>query len=446
MPDWMRRSALTDILHKDFSKLNDEALYRNLDKLHPQRAMIEAELAARERQWFELDETIYLYDLTSTYLEGLCEKNPKAQRGYSRDQRPDCKPVVVGLVLDGDGFPKAHEVFDGNRNDSTTVEEMLAALEKRTGGRRGATVVVDRGMAYKANLQQIRERGYHYLVAARQPERNQHREEFRENQGWEEMVRQPSPNNPAQKKSRVFLQRGGKGGEVHILCVSEDRKQKDRAIRELQERRLVASLEKLSRRIANKQLRQEGKVGEAMGRLKQRYPRVARYYEIVYDAHLQRLRWTEQADRKRAAERLDGGYLLKTDREDLTTEQIWHTYILLTRVESAFRTIKTPLLERPIFHQLEHRVEAHIFLCVLAYHLLVCVEKAFRDAGIHTSWESIREQLSTHQVVSVVLPTTDGDRLTIRRATTPEPEHQKIYRTLRIPETILRPIKTWQRV
>jgi len=408
--------------------------------------MIEAELAARERQWFELDETIYLYDLTSTYFEGLCEKNPKAQRGYSRDQRPDCKPVVVGLVLDGDGFPKAHEVFDGNRNDSTTVEEMLAALEKRTGGRRGATVVVDRGMAYKANLQQIRERGYHYLVAARQPERNQHREEFRENQGWEEMVRQPSPNNPAQKKSRVFLQRGGKGGEVHILCVSEDRKQKDRAIRELQERRLVASLEKLSRRIANKQLRQEGKVGEAMGRLKQRYPRVARYYEIVYDADLQRLRWTEQADRKRAAERLDGGYLLKTDREDLTAEQIWHTYILLTRVESAFRTIKTPLLERPIFHQLEHRVEAHIFLCVLAYHLLVCVEKAFRDAGIHTSWESIREQLSTHQVVSVVLPTTDGDRLTIRRATTPEPEHQKIYRTLRIPETILRPIKTWQRV
>jgi transposase len=445
MPGWIRRTGLAEILKRDFSPLNDQALYRNLDQLHPQRTTIEAGLAARERDLFNLSESIYLYDLTSTYFEGQCEKNPKAKRGYSRDHRPDCKQVVVGLVLDGDGFPKAHEVLDGNRNDSTTVDEMLAALEKPTGRIPGATVVVDRGMACKENLRQITARGYHYLVAARQPERYPFREQFEDERGWEEILREPSPNHRWQKKSHVTLKRCVCGPEVHILCLSEDRQQKDRAIRELHEKRLVGGLQKLSERIRKKRLRGEAKVGEAIGRLKQRYSRVARYYEIVYDPVAEQLIWTEQADKKRKAERLDGGYLLKTDRQDLTPEEIWRAYILLTRVESAFRAIKSPLLERPVFHQLERRVETHIFLCVLAYHLLVCVEKTFRDQGIYTSWESIREELSTHQIVTVVLPTSSGDILTIRKATTAEPEQRKIYQILRIPETIIQPIKTWQR-
>lgn len=444
MPDWVRRTALAEILGTDLSWLNDEALYRNLDKLHPERVAIEAALADRERSLFQLGESIYLYDLTSTYFEGQCKKNPKAKYGYSRDQRPDCRQVVVGLVLDGDGFPKAHEVFEGNRNDSTTVEEMLAALEKRTGGRQGATVVVDRGMASKGNLKQITGRGYHYLVAARQPERNRYLHEFEGEEGWEPLVRPTSPNNPAQKKSQVKIKGAAGDGEVRILCVSEDRQQKDRAIRQLQEERLLAALEKLAQRIAKKRLRAEGKVGEAIGRLKQRYSRAVRYYQIVYDAEQQQLRWTELADKKHQAERLDGGYLLKTDRQDMSGEEIWRTYILLTRVESAFRSMKSPLLERPIFHQKEHRVEAHIFLCVLAYHLLVCVEKTFRDHGIFTSWESIREQLSNHQVVTVRLPASDGRVLTVRKAATPDREHKAIYQTLRIPETIVRPIKTWE--
>ena len=156
MPDWIRRTALGDILGTDFAALADDALYRNLDRLHPQRAAIEQALAARERTLFNLDDTIYLYDLTSTYFEGRCPHNPQAQRGYSRDHRPDCKQVVVGLVLDRDGFPTAHEVFDGNRQDRTTLDEMLAALEQRTGRRGGATVVVDRGLAFADNLAQIR--------------------------------------------------------------------------------------------------------------------------------------------------------------------------------------------------------------------------------------------------------------------------------------------------
>ena len=202
MPDWIRRTALDDILATDFSTLSDEALYRNLDRLHPQRAAIEQALAARERTLFNLDDTIYLYDLTSTYFEGQCPHNPQAKRGYSRDHRPDCKQVVVGLVLDREGFPKAHEVFDGNRQDRATVEDMLAALEQRTGRRGGATVVIDRGMAFAENLAQIQARGHHYLVAGRPPERHPHREAFEDEAGLDgdrapAVAAQPGPEEDA---------------------------------------------------------------------------------------------------------------------------------------------------------------------------------------------------------------------------------------------------------
>ena len=178
MPDWIRRTAMGDLVGTDFSTLNDEALYRTLDRLHPNRERIERELAERERTLFNLDDTVYLYDLTSSYFEGQCALNPQAKRGYSRDKRPDCKQVVVGLVVDREGFPKAHEVFDGNRTDRTTVDDMLDALEARTGRKEGATVVVDRGMAFDDNLKQITARGYHYLVASRQGERQEHLDDF----------------------------------------------------------------------------------------------------------------------------------------------------------------------------------------------------------------------------------------------------------------------------
>lgn len=441
MPEWVRRTALADLLHRDFAPLQDDALYRNLDRLPPQRARIEGELAQSERDLFQLPESIYLYDLTSTYFEGKALRNHKAQRGYSRDQRPDCKQVVIGLVLDGDGFPKAHEVFDGNRHDSTTVEEMLAALEKRIGRKPGATVTVDRGMAYDKNLEQIRARGYHYLVAARPEERGEHEAEFAEEAGWEEVVRQPSPTNPFQKKTRVRIKPCLAGEEVHVLCVSDQRKEKDRAIRELQEKRLLADLQGLSRRIARrkKKLLSEAEVHQAIGRLRERYSRVGRYYQIHYEATRRTLSWQEEAESKRRAERLDGGYVLKTDRRDLTQEEIWRSYILLTRVESAFRAMKSPLLERPIFHHLTQRAETHIFLCVLAYHLLASVEKTFLDQGIHTSWATLRESLASHQIVTVVLPTSDGSEIRIRKATVPEEEHKRIYQVLRIPETIIAP-------
>ncbi len=443
MPDWIRRTALADILGTDFTALSDEALYRNLDRLHPQRARIEQALAARERTLFNLDDTIYLYDLTSTYFEGRCSRNPQAQRGYSRDHRPDCKQVVIGLVLDRDGFPKAHEVFDGNRHDQTTVEDMLTRLEERTGRRGGATVVVDRGMAFAANLAQIRARGHHYLVAARYPERGNHQDAFTDDAGWTDVVRVSSPRNPGQKKTRVRIKRQTVGDEVHILCRSEARIDKDRAIRDKHEQRLLADLHKLHTRVARRRLRDARKIQEAIGRLKERYSRVARYYAITYDAAPAAVRWTEQTEKKTAATALDGTYLLKTDRHDLADDEVWRLYILLTRVEAAFRALKSPLMERPIFHHLEHRVQTHIFLCVLAYHLVVAIEKRCLDQGRHTSWATLREQLSTHQVATVVLPTTEGRILKIRKASTPDDMHREIYRVLQIPHEVMKPVKSW---
>jgi transposase len=445
MPDWIRRTALGDIVGVDFSKLKEDSLYRNLDRLHPNREQIERELAEREKTLFNLDETLYLYDLTSTYFEGQAEANPQAKRGYSRDQRPDCKQVLVGLVLDRDGFPKAHEIFDGNRQDGGTVEEMIEILEKRTGRRPGSTVVVDRGMAYEENIRQIRAHGLHYIVAGRQPERNEWLDDFEEEGEWEEVIREPSPRNAFQNKSRVQIKRRQKGNEVYILCLSEGREEKDRAIRVKHEGRLMVDLERLKMRVESGRLKKTEKIQQAIGRLKERYPRVARYYRIEYDAEGRTLSWQEELAKKAIAVKLDGSYVLKTDRQDLTADEIWRTYILLTRVESAFRSMKSPLMERPIFHHLKNRTQTHIFLCVLAYHLLVAIEKRFLDQGVHTSWWSLRQALSTHQVATVVLPTQNGMVLRIRKGSTPEPQHRDIYRVLRIPSEVMRPVKTWHR-
>jgi transposase len=444
MPDWVRRTALSDILHTDFAALDDDALYRNLDRLHPRREQIERALAEQAKTLFTLDDTVYVYDLTSTFFEGQARRNPQAKRGYSRDQRPDCKQVVIGLVLDRDGFAKAHEVFDGNLQDRSSLGAMLDALEKRVGKTAGATVIVDRGMAYAGNLDEIRRRGLHYLVAGRQPERTVWFEDFEQDDGWEDVVRVPSPRNPCQKKTRVQIKRRSKDGVVYILCRSDGRKEKDRAIRDKHEAKWVADVEKLQRRVATGRLKADAKIQQAIGRLRERYPRVARYYAITYDAEHHQVAWHALEDKKAQATKLDGSYLLKTDRQDLTADDIWRTYILLTRVEHAFRTMKSPLMERPIFHHLQQRTQTHIFLCVLAYHLLTAIEHRFLQAGIHTSWWTLRQQLSTHHVATIVLPTTGGRVLTVRKATTPEPVHREIYDTLRIPAEVIKPVKTWR--
>jgi transposase len=442
-PAWIRRTALADILGANFDALAEDALYRVLDKLHPHRAAIEAALVERERNLFNLDCTIYLYDLTSTYFEGEAAANGKAKRGYSRDHRPDCKQVVIGLVVNRDGFPIAHEVFAGNTQDCATLATMLDRLKERVGLPEGSTVVVDRGMAYDQNIAEIKARKLHYLVASRQPERTQWLADFTDPDGFTEVLRQPSPRNPAQRKTRVEVKIRRDEDTTYVLCRSAQRSDKDRAIRSKQEGRLLADLEKLKQRVSAGQLKRPEKITEAIGRLKERYPRVARYYELAVNPDTAQFSATLKEDERAAAAQLDGCYLIKTDRSDLSAQDFWHVYALLTRAEDAFRDMKTPLAERPIYHQTERRVESHIFLCVLALHLLVAIEKTLLDRGLHTSWAGVRATLRTHQLCTIVLPTKGGQTLRIRKAATPQKEVAKLYALLGLANQVIKPVSRW---
>ena len=443
MPDWIRSTALDDLMGMDFEPLGEDSLYRNLDKLHPCRAAIESALLAGEQTLFNLDRTVFLYDLTSTYFEGRATANRKAKRGYSRDKRRDCKQVIVGLAVNRDGFPMAHEVFEGNVQDRQTLGKMLDLMDKRVGLKRGETVVVDRGMAYDDNLKEITDRNLHYIVASRQSERDVWLADFEDTEGFEEVIRRPSPRNPFQKKSHVQVKMRRRDQETLVLCLSSARKEKDCAIREKQEGRFLADVAHLEERVRNGGLVKPVKIGEAMGRLKERYPRVARYYALEYDPQTKRLTCTLDGAKRSTAEKLDGSYILKSDRDDLSADETWRFYMLLTRAENAFRSMKSPLMMRPIHHRREERVETHIFLSVLAYHLLVAIEKTLLDQEVHTSWATVRETLRTHQVCTVVLPADGGSVLRIRRASTPEPQHVELYELLGVPTKIMAPRKTW---
>ncbi len=342
-----------------------------------------------------------------------------------------------------EGFPITHEVFAGNTQDRTTLATMLDRLSARGGLQPGATVVVDRGMAFDDNIAEITERKLHYVVASRQPERDRWLAEFEDADGFTPVHRAPSSLNPAQKKTMIEVKTRVDGARTYVLCRSEQRIAKDRAIRLKQEGRLRADLDRLARRIADNKLVRIDKINQAIGRLKERYPRVARYFDIAYDPDTAALAATLNADKYATAERLDGCYLLKTDRNDLSGDELWRIYILLTRAENAFRDMKSPLAERPIFHHIERRAESHIFLCVLAYHLLIAIEKTLLDQGIHTAWPTVRDTLKTHQLCTIVLPSSDGSTLRIRKAATPEPDVLDLYRALGVPQQIIKPQHTW---
>lgn len=444
MPAWIRASAVPDILGQDYSDLNDDTLYRHLDRLYPHRMVIEKELARREETVFNVDQSLFLYDVTSTYFEGAALSNPKAKRGYSRDKRPDCPQVLVGLVINRDGFPLGHEVFRGNMQDRQTLGSMLDALDRRVGLQSGQTVVVDRGMAFDENLAEITARGMKYIVAARQPERNQWLAEYEEAAEFQEIRRDPSPTNPYQKRTPVHVRMLKRDGLTYVLCLSKGRQAKDKAIREKQEKKFLSDVAKLQKRMSTGRLKDLLKISEAIGRLKERYPRVARYYQLDISDEPLTLQVSKLADKVELAEQLDGSYLLKTNRDDLDAEEAWRTYTMLSRAENAFRSMKSPLSERPIFHQLEHRVETHIFLCILAYHLLNIIERTLVERGDHRSWTTLRNVLATHCIVTIAFPTKNGNELRIRRDTKPEQEHVEIYRLLNVRSQIMEPKKYWK--
>jgi len=423
---WVSRTALGLLLRDRLSYLNKDALYRVSDQLWSKRDAIEAALAGAERTLFQLEECFILYDLTSTYFEGLCPFNPKAKRGYSRDRRPDCKQVLVGMVLDEAGFPKATEIYEGNTADKSTLQSMLEGLQRRVGKREPApTVVMDRGVATEDNLQRLRQAGYHYLVGCPSEERDEWMGVLQANQFRH--VEAASREHPGVE---VCLRQ--RHQETYLFVRSPLRVEKDRGIRERFISRMQEALQRLAQQVQQGRIKDEQKIQRRIGKLQERNKRAARLFriELSEPGAQAKLSWDIDPQKLQQAQVLDGCYTLKTDRQDVGEDTLWTLYTMLNRVERSFRYLKSSLGVRPNFHQLGHRVEGHIFISILAYHLLHAAEQMLRAHNDHRSWPTIKAELDTHRVMSMRLTDSDG-RVHHRQAATNSTAAQKeIYQRL----------------
>lgn len=422
--DWLKNVAVEELLEIEADKINKDSLYRVTDRLLKHKEVIEERLCKKEERLFNLEEVIYLYDLTSTYFEGICKRNGIARYGYSRDGRSDCKQVVVGLVIDREGFVKRHDVFEGNRSDVKTLAEIVEKMKEKMADGRKATIIVDRGIASERNLRYLREKGYDYIVAVRGKERERL---YREFEGIEKEEIEGSRGKGVEVRIKEIM------GERYLLCKSDERGIKERAIRERFREGIEEELKRLSLRISSGRLKGREKIRERIGRIKQKYSRVARLYdiEVKEENGLFYLEWEYLEERE--SEKYDGIYLLRTNRRDLGKEEIWRLYMMLVRVEDAFRDLKGELGIRPVCHQKEERVRGHIFISILAYHLLHAIEWTLRKFGDKRKWRKIRSILETHQVVTVILPDRDGIHTHhIRVATEPNSEQKEIYKKLSV--------------
>jgi len=413
--DWYRRTALEDLLALPAPLVNDDRLYRALDRLLPHKRTLEQHLVARLGELFALDYDLLLYDVTSTYFEGLAESNPLAQRGYSRDHRPDCKQVCLALVVTRDGMPLGYEVFAGNRTDVTTVEEIVAAMEARYGVAERIWVM-DRGMTSEDNLEWLRESGRRYLVGTPKTELRKWARQIADARDWHAV------RDGIEAKQCV----GPEGTETFVLVRSIERREKERAMHERFCRRIEAGLERLGQRVRRaRRALDPRRLERQLGRLLERNQRAAGRYVIdfVPDPTVPagvRLAWTARPEWDDWARWSEGCYVLRTNVADWTPEDLWRTYIQLTDAEAAFRIQKSELGLRPIWHQRADRVEAHILVCFLAYVLWKTLEQWQQRAGLGHSPRTVLEELRRIQSTDVVLPTEDGREIRLRCVVRPD--------------------------
>jgi transposase len=413
--DWYRRTALCDLLQLGDEEVNKDRLYRGLDHLLAHKAALEAHLSRRCGELFAIENEVLLYDVTSTYFEGLAESNPQAQRGYSRDHRPDCKQVCIALVVTFDGFPLGYEVFAGNTNDSRTLQTIVATMEARHGVV-GRVWITDRGMAGAKNLAWLRDTGRRYIIGAPKSDLKKFSAELAAANGW----------RTVQEGVEVKLARDPETAETVILCRSADRRSKERAIHDRFSQRITAALDRLAARIARSKKRLDpAPLNRQIGRLLQRNQRAAARFAIALQpddcpAGL-RLRVDCSAAFDDWAELSEGAYLLRSNIADWSDQQLWKAYIQLTQAEAAFRIQKDQLNIRPIWHQREDRVQAHILVCFLAFVLWKSLEMWQQRAGLGNSPRTILEELARIQSHDVVLPTTTRGQIRLRCVTQPDP-------------------------
>ena len=419
---WYGATALDDLVGVDEARVNTDRLYRCLDQLLPHKAALERHLAARYGELFGARYEVLLYDLTSTYVEGAAAGNPRMRRGYSRDHRPDCKQIVLALVVSLEGFPLAYEVFDGNRPDVTTLDEILDVVEAKY-GRAQRVWVFDRGIVSERNLDALRERQAHYLVGT---PRGQLKGVERDllAADWQQV----------RDDVDVKLVAGPGGDETLVLCRSAARREKERAMRERASRHLEADLARLARQVETGTLTEAARIQRRIGRLLERYPSVAGLYEIELTGTgaARRVRWQERAERRAWCEAREGAYLLRTNLTEADPARLWEQYVQLTEAEAAFRALKSELAIRPIWHQKDSRVQAHILVAFLGYALWVTLKHTLKRAGSTLSPQKALHRLRGIKSGDILLETTDGRTLRLRRVSRPDLQQQVLLDQLHL--------------
>jgi transposase len=408
-------SALAELLGVPAAKVNDDRLYRALDRLLPHKPALERHLKQRLGELFDLDYDLLLYDVTSTYFEGLAAANPQAQRGYSRDHRPDCKQVNIALVVSRSGLPLGYEVFAGNRSDVTTVKEIVEAMESKY-GQANRIWVMDRGMVSADNVEFLQQGGRRYILGTpksmlRKFEQQLLASNWREVHEGLEVKLCPAPG----------------GEEVFILCRSAQRQLKEQAMHDRFERRIEQKLEAMAEG-CGKRKQDPLKVAQQVGRLLGKNSRAAGLFQVDVEADTKgwaHLRWTKRDERRDWMKLSEGCYLLRSNVTDWSGEELWRAYIQLTEAEEAFRLHKSDLVMRPVWHQKQHRVQAHILVCFLAYVLWKTLGLWCQRAGLGDEPRKIFAELQQISLVDVVMPTRTGVSIRKRCVSRPN-EHQAI--------------------
>ncbi len=420
---WYPTTALDDLLGIEAGKINDTRLYRCLDQMIPHKTKLERHLRERYGELFGADFDVLLYDLTSSYVEGAAEKDPMMQRGYSRDHRPDCKQVVIALIVNTEGFPLSYETFDGNRADVTTLEAMMRTVERKY-GRARRVWVFDRGVVSEDNLAALRRRKGEYLVGTPRSKLKQFERELLEGGDWER-VREDV-------EVKCVPMPGGE--ETYVLCRTAARREKEKAIRSRFSARMEKALAGLTKRAAEGKLRDRNKIERRLGRIQASYPQVADLYEmkVVEEPQGLRIAWRMLPDRQAWQQAREGAYLLRTNLKADSAPDLWTKYIQLTEAEAAFRALKSELSIRPLYHQLERRVKAHILVAFLGYALWVTLKHLLRRKNSDIPPAQALAMLATVQSADIVLPTTDGREIRLRRVTVPSAEQKSLLASLGI--------------
>jgi hypothetical protein len=443
---WYSSTALEDLLGVPDSAVTKDRLYRTLDRLLRAQAAIEDDLKDQLGTLFQLDYDLLLYDLTSTYFEGLAEENDLARRGYSRDHRSDCQPIIRASVVTRDGFPLAHRTLAGNTRDLQTVETIVTTIEARF-GKSQRVRVMDRGMISAETLRFLSRSGRRYLLATRRGELAPFQRELQSG-GWQRLKDNPDVAVKLLKRKRIH----------YLLARSRPRRQKERAIRRRQRRGLARGLRKLQQRIEAGRLKDRDKILESVGRLKGRFPKARPFVTItVPKTTPPQVQWSWVREKFRAALVGDGAYLLRSNQDGWSAEEFWETSIQLTVVEHAFRVLKSELLLRPVWHHYSGRTQAHVMICVLAYALWKALDHSAKRAGLKTEIrkpdprrpkaaphsrpmtpEVILRELGKIAIGDILLETTDGQKLSLRRIARPVPEQKRILEALKleIPERL----------